>query len=294
MIHPPAILAIFFAGIWSINAAADDGLALRAELEQAQLELAAAAQKVARLSRQLAAHSEAISFSEETNPSVSVVHLAMPPSLGLLLGTPGTKEANRVLGVTPGGSADTAGVQAGDRLIRLAGVDIREEGHKRIRRVLEAAEPETALPLTLLRGEQRLSLSIRPGQSDGALKSIEGLLAEIAALIDQPLDPQTARRIIHARSDINVPTSAWLGQEAELVANHPGLSEYFGTGTGVLLLNVAESNPFGLRPGDVILKVDGQAITRPLELGRRLQSLPAEQIVRLNVKRTGELLELSN
>ena len=71
----------------------------------------------------------------------------------------------------------------------------------------------------------------------------------------------------------------------ELVSLNPGLSEYFGTGQGVLVADVHEDSRLGLRPGDVVLAVGSREATDPERLQRILESYGADEEVSLRVMR---------
>jgi hypothetical protein len=71
----------------------------------------------------------------------------------------------------------------------------------------------------------------------------------------------------------------------ELVDLRPGLADYFGTSTGVLVADVHEDSKLGLEPGDVVLAVDGRETTSPAQLRRILGSYEADEDITLQVMR---------
>jgi hypothetical protein len=89
-------------------------------------------------------------------------------------------------------------------------------------------------------------------------------------------------------------TTATLGMRAvagaELAPLNPGLSEYFGTTEGVLVLNAREGTPAarsGLRAGDVIVRVGDTAVRSISELRRAVDRAPAGAVT-LGVLRRGQ------
>ena len=77
----------------------------------------------------------------------------------------------------------------------------------------------------------------------------------------------------------------------ELAPINPELGKYFGTDDGVLVIDVPENSALGLRPGDVVLAVDGRKVRAPTPLMRALMSYePGEsltfQIMRKKSKQT--------
>ncbi len=71
-----------------------------------------------------------------------------------------------------------------------------------------------------------------------------------------------------------------------------GLSEYFGTDRGVVVLERADDAPFDLEPGDVILAVDGREVDDVDDLRRILRSYEEDEEVRLRVRRGGRELDV--
>jgi S1-C subfamily serine protease len=84
---------------------------------------------------------------------------------------------------------------------------------------------------------------------------------------------------------------------AEFAEVNEGLSSYFGTDDGVLVLKVAPETPAaraGLRPGDVVVEVDDQEIDAISELRRAVSRAQARESrsVKLEVLRKGQRREL--
>ncbi|MFW5816600.1 MAG: PDZ domain-containing protein, partial [Wenzhouxiangella sp.] len=88
------------------------------------------------------------------------------------------------------------------------------------------------------------------------------------------------------------PRLAGLGRETDLVSNHAGLADYFGTEQGVLVLRIAEDNPLQLRSGDVILTIDGEAVARPVDVGRLVMTRQPDEEVSLELMRAGRQIEV--
>jgi len=71
----------------------------------------------------------------------------------------------------------------------------------------------------------------------------------------------------------------------QLLDLKPGLADYFGTASGVLVADVHEDSKLGLQPGDVILAVGDREITDPDRVRRILSSYAADETVTLRVMR---------
>ena len=74
----------------------------------------------------------------------------------------------------------------------------------------------------------------------------------------------------------------------ELTDLNPGLSEYFSSEEGLLVLDVAEDSTLGLLPGDVILSIDGRMVEDQGDVRRILGSYDEDETVSFTVMRKGQ------
>src|SRR5512147_1626452 len=81
--------------------------------------------------------------------------------------------------------------------------------------------------------------------------------------------------------------------DLELAPVNPQLGSYFGTTVGVLVVDVPDPAPLGLKAGDVVLSVDGRKVTGPGQLMRILGSYGPDETVRLEVMRQKKRITLS-
>lgn len=72
-----------------------------------------------------------------------------------------------------------------------------------------------------------------------------------------------------------------------------GLSAYFGADEGVVVLEVAEGSTLGLRPGDVVLSVDGREVEDEDDLRRILRSYEEGEDVAFRVHRRDRRIEVT-
>jgi hypothetical protein len=79
---------------------------------------------------------------------------------------------------------------------------------------------------------------------------------------------------------------------AELIDLNPDLGSYFGTEEGVLVAQVAEGTPLGLRAGDVILALDGRRVRSAAHARRILESYESDEEIRLRILREGDEREV--
>lgn len=78
----------------------------------------------------------------------------------------------------------------------------------------------------------------------------------------------------------------------EFVDVNPELGEYFGSDHGALAAEVAEGSELGLRPGDVVIAVDGREVRDAEQVRRILRSYEADEEMRLRIVRRGEEIEV--
>jgi len=275
-----------------------DAETLRAELEQARSDLASAAQRVASLTRQLSEQGLARRWAEldpeqwrsaigEFPDGAAIrraVAMAWAPRLGVVLGAEDETDGRLVRAVTPGGSAAAAGIEAGDRLISLDGVELGPQAAAEVRRLLREREAGDTVVLELDRDRQRRSVEVvleRPELPGLALLRGDGEI----------FNPDDLRALIEGR--MRPPRWAAIGQRAELTPMHPGLEPYFGIDRGVLVLRIDPDQDLDIESGDVILAINGQAVNRPTDLMLQLVGHEAGQAVTVELMRRGERITLT-
>ena len=87
----------------------------------------------------------------------------------------------------------------------------------------------------------------------------------------------------------------WFGDRAGLRGTHgldlvdlnPGLGAYFGTAEGVLVADAEDDTSLGLRPGDVVVAVDGRVVDDIDELRRILGSYRNDEEIAFRIFRDG-------
>ena len=284
---------------------------LQQQLEQAREDLAAAAQHLAGLQRKLvesgAAGERWIRRAEEgplmpfrfdfdvandDEKTRRLMFAGFPPRLGIILGSPEADEGNRVIGVTPGAGADQAGIREGDRLISVGGRDVSEETSARIREVLADYKPGDTVDVIVQRGaDTELAMPVELGSALHNLARIGERLGPMMQGIEFDIRRAFPEGEVRHRLAIpsmgRMPGLAGLGSDTELVRNHSGLAPYFGTDQGVLIVRIDPDNPLNLESGDVILTIDGETVSRPIDVGRILFSHEPGDQVTLEVMRSG-------
>lgn len=288
--------------------------ALREELKLARQAVAEAARKMARIQRQLA-DTEAVNIRIERLKALEGMEgeLAgmekrihrevirgqrMPrPGLGVLLGR--EADANEIFGVTPGSGAEKAGIKAGDRLMAINGQAVDASELKSLRAPMEGVEPGDTVPVEIERDGERMTLDVTVSTP---ARDFRIITHDVFGPPDAPDAPQIDHEMIVVLDDgENWPPKppmppmprglAGLGRHSDMISNHAGLEPYFGTADGVVVLRIDADNTLKLVDGDVVLSIDGEAVSRPVEIGRTLLGRGGETVT-LEVMRGGERITI--
>ncbi len=204
--------------------------------------------------------------------------------------------------VTPGGPADKAGIRSGDIILRLNGQSLIEGNFKVSRgesapglalsMIAATINPGDSVIVQYLRGkDRRMTTLIAAGdEMTYTFKFPPDNLpfGEAPGGDDFRLDEPEMR--MRVAPDGPFPrTRVWmLGSplaDLELAPLNPELGKYFATPEGVLVINVPAESRLGLKPGDVVLSVDGRKVKVPSQLFRVLQSYEAGEEFKLEIMR---------
>ncbi len=206
-----------------------------------------------------------------------------------------------VTAVTPGGPGFKAGIQSGDVIARFDGTLLvagprpaRAEPDQSLPglRLIELASrlnPDVSVAIEYKRGNQRRTVSLVTGNEPIPLGDL--LEGERRLFFGFP-DSNPERQIVVERArDPFVGLSRLelspMGRftDLELAPLNPDLGSYFGTTDGVLVVRAGERSSLGLKGGDVLLAIDGRAVTSPAAALRILRSYESGEAVRFEVQR---------
>ena len=194
-----------------------------------------------------------------------------------------------IISVEPGSPAAAGGIRPGDTLLAYGSHDVVRDGALSLTRLLK---PGARVELRLRRAGNTRSVPVTVGTRRDVVRYRIAEPEEYAFQWD-PMPPGVAPVPSTPRAEIVrvVPAPRMRGEAptppvpsdpgsiiysassataivagAELARMSEDLRELFGTERGVLVLNVANGSPAaqaGLRGGDVIVKVDGEAVRMP-------------------------------
>ncbi len=193
---------------------------------------------------------------------------------------PITKEMGQALGlpnaggallttVNPDEPAARAGLQRGDVIVEFNGRPVADNGA--LVDLVVATKPGTSVPVTIYRNKERRTLNVTIGELN----------------LDAEQRGQSARR-----ESAEEPTATGFGMEVgpitPEIARELELERNRG---GAIVINVERNSPAanaGLRPNDVIVEVNQQAVANVSQVQRELQKATAGQPMFLVIWRNGQ------
>ena len=301
-----------------LSAAEPDTAALEQRLLEAQVQLGELAREIAELRSELG-----VAGAERPARAMAMMYRrgeAPRRQLGLLVAAGDRADGLTVVGLTPSGPARSAGLERGDVLLAINGQSLAGTDAAGLARMVQALERDEIAVIEIERAGERTTVEVQPrprGPADTTrLGDIDfDALAEMGRVLADSLKENLGESLGEGLSAIDLSGLAeWIeaGRQrpgmfalslpampgsgllpGRLVANHEGLAPYFGTGEGVLVLDVRADNPWGLAAGDVILRIDGQPVSRPADIARHLRT--GDDLVDVEIMRAGtiKILEIT-
>jgi S1-C subfamily serine protease len=219
--------------------------------------------------------------------------------------------------VTPGGPAAAAGLQAGDIIVKFGGTPLAAKisavppGTRvpspgfRLVELVAKLPPNDTVAVEYRRGKARKSARVVTARDPEGLTVVLGpdgnygwsaMPGGEAYWIGGEGEDQRALEMAMRRSEIArggsgggeprfPPRMRRAMLDLELAPVNPQLGSYFGTTEGVLVVDVPDSAPLGLKAGDVVLSVDGRKVMSPGQLMRILGSYDVDEPIGLDVMR---------
>ncbi|HEX7374045.1 MAG TPA: PDZ domain-containing protein, partial [Steroidobacteraceae bacterium] len=185
----------------------------------------------------------------------------------------------QVMGVSPSGPAQSAGLKAGDVIVAVDGKPLKRVGDSSPARQLvdymHGVRPGQSVKVDYLRDGKRLTAAVA---ATPAIPPIAMLMRE-----RRMLPPGVA--------DLMPPgMMGFLGMghafgDLELAPVSPKLGQYFGTDKGLLVVRAPESDALKLEDGDVILAIDGRVPENPGHAFRILGSYQPGEKVKIDLLR---------
>jgi S1-C subfamily serine protease len=264
------------------RADAPDRAALEKQLQAAREQLDRSAREVADLSRQLYGATEGNGMRfVQGRPSGSM--------LGVNVGGGRSRdEGVQVVGVSPGGPAEQAGLKAGDVLVAVDGQALKRSGDRgpnaQLVDFMRGVEPGRMVKVDYLRDGQLRSASVTVAPAAPAEPPMMRVLRErLAGPLAEGLSmPGLEGLLGHERGF----------RSLELVPLTPKLGQYFGTDSGLLVVRAANAPGLPLEEGDVLHTIDGRTPENPGHAFRILRSYQPGEKVKLGILRQRKPLAL--
>lgn len=248
-------------------------------MREAEKRLAEAARQIADLStRRLSRIGEVASTFFEFNGR---------PRLGVTIGgsdDKGPVEGVSVIGVTPGSAASDAGLRAGDIVTAVNSESLSaasaEEANARLLDFMRGVEEGDKLDIEYLRNGNVGKVEVEPRviERQAFVWAPDGGNFEMPHVPNVHIAPEAGERFRLFNRFIWA-SNGW--GDLELVELSEGLGRYFGTDSGMLVINAPKSDALKLQDGDVIQSIDGR---EPNSVGHAIRILGSYQ--------PGEELEL--
>jgi membrane-associated protease RseP (regulator of RpoE activity) len=240
--------------------------ALEKQLEDAQSRLDAAARDVADLSAQL--------YGGDARHEVIKFRHGGPRGAMLGINIGGSEQARdegvEVMGVSPSGPAEAAGLRKGDVITAVDGKPLRKTDERNAGRqlveYLRSVEPGQVVKVEYLRDGRKQTASVTTVAAEPPMVRIMRERIPMLEGVELPFEVDAL---------MGGPRRAF--RSLELVPITPKLGEYFGTDKGLLVVRAPAAA--GLEEGDVILTIGGRTPEDPRHAFRILGSYqPSEQV----------------
>jgi C-terminal processing protease CtpA/Prc len=286
----PVAAVLLLAG--QAVAQTDEERMREAEAKEAEMDrkLMEAEERMAEAARQIA------EITSERLPRIAQIErrfeFSDKPRLGVTIDSgqqTGPVEGVTVMGVTPGSAAGDAGLRAGDVLTAIndesLSAENAEEANSRLLDFMKGVEAGDVLKVEYLRDGKVGSVEVEPRVVEANMFVWQGDGGRHFTIPGVPGAP-------HAPPIIEKFTSGygflWAGSglgELEMVELSEGLGRYFGTDSGLLVINAPKSDAFELQDGDVIQSIDGREPKDVRHAMRILSSYQSGEKLKLGIMR---------
>tara|TARA_R110000782_G_scaffold137396_1_gene229873 strand:+ start:282 stop:1343 length:1062 start_codon:yes stop_codon:yes gene_type:complete len=294
----PVAAALLLAGEATAQVKADDAekrsrIEVQRELEiresetaerlrEAEERMAVAAREIAELTRnrlpQMAQIERRFEYSNK-------------PRIGITIDSDDTQEAVKgieVTGVTPESAADDAGLRAGDVITAVNGEPMNAgssmAANKKLLEFMDGVEEGDILTIDYLRNGNAGSVELSPRVTEMHVFS----WAPDAGQLHIPNAPGLSfppKAVGQWSMQYGFPFAGSAWGSLELIELNAGLGKYFGTDSGLLVVNAPKADGIDLQDGDVIQSIDGREPKDVRHAMRILSSYQSGETLKLGIMR---------
>lgn len=246
-------------------------------MREAEQRLAQAAQQMAELSMQRLPRMQQFQ---------SFVRGGQGPVLGVTISSDNDSdpvEGVEILGVSPGGAAEEAGIRSGDVITSINDEQLMSENSQQANAVLldfmKGIEQGDTLDIEYLRNGKSGTTEITPRPNDHNVFAFEFEGSDFAGPNVQFAPNFGGMNNFIVRSHVG-----GFG-DMELVKLTDRLGSYFGTDDGLLVVRAPEDDELQLEDGDVIINIDGRSPTSVSHAMRILGSYESGEELKIEIMR---------
>ncbi|HLQ12544.1 MAG TPA: PDZ domain-containing protein [Steroidobacteraceae bacterium] len=274
------------------DTAGRDQLAGREQMEQ---RLKAAQERMEQAAHEMAEMSLSLNGGQDSVDRRVKIVVVRRPMLGMSIaeesGGARAGAGVRVLSVSPGGSAEAAGIRANDEIMSLNGGslhgDAKRTGPEQLHAIMKLAKSGEPMAIEYQRDGKTYKAKIVPKDAHDMHEDLDlPPLPEMLTVEGRVGDAMT--RVMH----LGMRNSSGFGA-AEMVDLSPALGSYFGTEKGLLVVRAPKDQRFKLQDGDVLVDIDGRVPGSVAHALQILASYRTGETVRLHILRQKQRLELS-
>lgn len=300
------------------QAATPESSASQASASAARAEMAELRKQIQELSRRMATLSMEMG---DAGPREYAFRYIGDPDRAIVGVVLGKQDKNVMISaVTPGGPAARAGLRDGDVLVAINGTtlakDDGETARDQARDLLSDLKQGDKVSIAYRRGTQLAKVELDAERRKAwTWPEMMGDGDDDRVLISREVEERVAREMERAQGemerlsheDMRMHADRVRGREEikrefrrampwwglNLAPVNADLGRYFGTDKGALVISANDEALPGLRAGDVIIDVAGEAISRPEDALRVLRDQPAGSKVPLRVMRERKTVVLA-
>jgi C-terminal processing protease CtpA/Prc len=255
----------------------DENVEVEIRMREAEAALAEAAQQVAELSRHKLPRVATIE---------RIIHSGDRPVIGITIGSDedsGPVEGVTILGVSPGGAAEDAGLRAGDVITSVNGESLTADNdgkaNEKLLDFMQGVEEGDELEVEYLRSGKSRKVEVSPRSMPGGVFAFDFDGRNFTVP-----DVNVTANVPNFNRYMWMSSGTGLG-DMELVKLTERLGSYFGTDEGLLIVRAPKNEELKLQDGDVIQSIDGRKPTSVNHAMRILGSYQSGETVKIEIMR---------